>query len=232
MGGGVAVLLFGGYLLWKIVGLIDFAVEYRLASETPVVNLSPGDRAKVTGTVRPDGDSVWTPIGGRQVQAVSHTIEALREDDDTGGEQFREIEQVEETTGFRLEGADGSEVFVESNVDLYLDDDSGTRETGVSSLAVDADQLPFDADRKRQTRHTQRTVEGGDELTVYGTATPAEDAAARIADGDAADHFAVVDSTDALPSITLLTAGAVLAVAFTVVGLALTGRVLLSLIAG
>ena len=221
-----------GYLLWWVVGLLDFAVNYRLASETSTADVSPGEAAKLTGTVRADGNNVQTPIDRREVVAVSHTIEALREDDDTGSKQFREIEQVDKATQFRLAGADGGEVIVESDADLFLRDESGRQETGVGSLAADAEQLPFDSDRERQTRHTQTTVEDGDELTVYGTTTVADNATARVTDGDAADHFAVVEATDALPSVTLLVVGAVFAAAFSLVGLFLVGRVALLFVAG
>jgi len=67
---------------------------------------------------------------------------------------------------------------------------------------------------------------------VYGTTTVADDATARVTDGDAADHFAVVEATDALPSVTLLVVGAVFAAAFSLVGLFLVGQVALSFVAG
>ena len=54
----------------------------------------------------------------------------------------------------------------------------------------------------------------------------------RVTDGDAADHFAVVEATDALPSVTLLVVGAVFAAAFSLVGLFLVGQVALSFVAG
>ena len=187
-----ALLLALGLLAW---GVLECRLAYRIYANEPipVMETTREGTVEVEGTVEPAGEVLESPFTERACVAYEYTVEEKRTRSSSTGNSsstrttWEEIDSGTTTVPFRVEDDTGSALVEADGVDLRLSSDETIRVRGgksppdpIARFIRETDDIsdenrsvgigPLEFATGRDRRYSERVLEVGGPVHVYGTA--------------------------------------------------------------
>ncbi|AXR76299.1 GIDE domain-containing protein [Natrarchaeobaculum sulfurireducens] len=138
--------------------------------------LCRGNMVQISGTVIGYGNSIKSPIEGKECVVYEYKISKTSRDsaDPENDHYWKDLEKTKESVDFMLEDHTGTAHINVDSSDISLTHDSRYTISGSSSVPTTAtgDPIPFDPtnfDFKDRLRFTEGTIRPGDWISVIGT---------------------------------------------------------------